>query len=433
MLNRRFAWGIGICLTTILGVSTFVNAQEWSNWRGPHLNGTANPGSYPLEWGLEKNLRWQADLPGKSGSSPIVWNDKLLVTLPIDDMNGVICLNQAGDELWRKALGSASPAKHKKGSGANPSPVTDGKTIIVYYKSGDFAGLDWDGKILWHENLQTNYGEDTLWWDLGTSPVLTSKYVVVACMQTGPSYLAAFDKLTGKEVWKVDRNLDAPEEAAQSYSTPVVTTFAGQEQIVVVGADHVTCHDAETGTELWRVGGLNPDGDKYFRSIASPVIEEDIVIAPYARGKSLTAIKLGGSGDVAGSHVLWTKELGADVPTPAARDGKVYVCGDKGSVACLDVKTGDEIWSRQLDKNRNAYSSSPILAGDLLYLVREDATTFVVDSQTGDVKAENALGDDEFCISTPVLINNEIFLRTFDRLFCIESAKQAVSTTSVNQ
>jgi len=427
-ISQRLIAGVSLFGALVLVTGSLSAADEWSNWRGPSLDGNADPGSYPVEWSSEKNLRWTVEMPGKGGSTPIVWDDNVVVTAPIDELNGVLCLNREGKELWRTTLGPAAPGKHRKGSGTNPSPVTDGKSLIVYFKSGDFAALDWEGNILWHENLQTRYGEDTLWWDIGTSPVLTEKYVVVACMQTGPSYLAAFDRETGKEVWKVDRNLGAPEEAAQSYTTPVVTIHEGQEQIVVLGADHVTCHDAENGAELWRVGGLNPDEDKYFRSIASPVMSGDIVIAPYARGNTLTAIRMGGSGDVTQSHVLWTKPIGADVPTPAARDGKVYLGSDKGNLYCLDAVTGEEIWATQLEKNRNAFSSSLILANDLLYFVREDARTFVVDVNTGELKSNNEIGDDEFCISTPVLIDNEILLRTFDRLFCIEDLKEAVSS-----
>ncbi|WP_437187411.1 PQQ-binding-like beta-propeller repeat protein [Planctomicrobium sp. SH668] len=431
MSFRSLTRGCGFFMFVAMIAGNALSAENWPSWRGPRQDGTADSGNYAVQWNAEKNVRWSIDLPGKAGSTPIVWDDKIIVTLPIDDQNGVICLDRNGKELWRTFLNTAAPGKHKKGSGANPSPVTDGERVFVYFKSGDFAALDFDGNILWQQNLQTMYGEDTLWWDLGTSPVLTSKYVVVACMHSGPSYIAAFDPATGKEVWKTDRNLDAPEEAAQSYSTPIVTSFEGQEQIVTLGADHVTCHAAETGEELWRIGGMNPDQDKYFRSIASPVVAEGIVIAPYARGNTVTAIRLGGKGDVTRSHIVWTKGLGSDVPTPTARDGKVYLCGDKGVVVCLDVKTGDEVWTTNLPKNRNAYSSSPVLAGDSLYVVREDATSFVLDiANGGTLQMENELQDDEFCISTPVLTNNEILLRTFDRLFCIEAGNLAATRSA---
>jgi hypothetical protein len=218
----------------------------------------------------------------------------------------------------------ARAGKHKKATGANSSPVTDGECVWVYFKSGELACLDLaTGAERWRVNLQERFGEDTLWWDLGTSPVLTAKAVVVAVMQTGPSYLAAFDRVTGELRWKHDRDVPAPEEAAQSYSTPLVTagdSTRGEpaELLVVLGADHVTAHDAANGTELWRVGGLNPEANGFFRSIASPVLAGDLVIAPYARGGTITAIRRGGSGDVTGSHLAWVRrDIGADVPTPA--------------------------------------------------------------------------------------------------------------------
>ncbi|SFI28961.1 outer membrane protein assembly factor BamB family protein [Planctomicrobium piriforme] len=418
-----------LVLLSVLGWGPvqILSADDWTNWRGPHFDGTVDPGNYPIEWSPKKNVAWSVGLPGKSGSTPVVWQDKLAMTVPIEGQNGVIAFDRSGKELWKVTLGAERAGKHKKGSGANSSPVADANRIYVYFKSGDFAAVDWSGKVLWHENLQKNYGEDTLWWDLGTSPVLTSKHVVVACVQSGPSYLAAFDPATGKEVWKVDRQLDAPEEAAQSYSTPIVTTYKGQEQIIVLGADHVTCHDAANGKELWRVGNLNPDRERYFRSIASPVMAGDIVIAPYARGKTVTAIRMGGSGDVTNSHVLWTKPLGADVPTPAVENGKVYLCSDKGSITCLAVETGEELWTEALEKNRTAYSSSPVIAGNFLYFIREDGRTFVIDLAEHKVKAENSLGENEYVLATPVFVDQEIFLRTFERLFCIQSAGKKVS------
>ena len=60
----------------------------------------------------------------------------------------------------------------------------------------------------------------------------------------------------------------------------------------MLGADHVTARDAADGREIWRVGGLNPEGNTFFRSIASPVVSGEFVIAPYARGNTVTAIRV---------------------------------------------------------------------------------------------------------------------------------------------
>ncbi|HIA19645.1 MAG TPA: hypothetical protein EYN70_09570, partial [Planctomycetaceae bacterium] len=346
-------------------------------------------------------------------------NDHIFVTAAQDDKNLVYCLDRKGKLLWEATIGNCRKVRHKKGSSCNPSPTTDGKYVFVYFKSGDFACLDFQGKVLWRKNLQEDFGKDTLWFDLGTSPVLTRNLVVIACIHSGPSYLAGFDKATGKTVWKQDRNLNAPEEAAQTYASPIVMTENGKETIIALGADHVTAHNAVTGKEIWRVGDLNPKSNRLFRSIASPVANNNMVIAPYARGKTLTAIKSGGTGDVTASHVRWTKSgVSADVPTPIAYQGKVYVCTDRGKVICLDIETGKEAWSHQLPKGRGAFSASPILADGRFYLVREDGTTFVLQGK-GDVKllATNKL--DEFITATPVFADGQILLRTFDHLYCI--------------
>ncbi len=395
-------------------------ADNWPNWRGPNYDGTAPGAKYPVKWNATDNVAWKVALPGKGSSTPVVWGEQIFLTYGVEGKNVVACYDRKGKPTWTTQVGQEKPGKHKKATGSNPSAVTDGKHVFVYFKSGDLACLSLDGKVVWEHNLQKSFGEDTLWWDLGTSPVVTQSHVVVAVMHSGPSFLVAYDKETGKQVWKQDRNLDAPSEAAQSYSTPVVLKQGDKELLVVLGADHVTAHEATTGKELWRVGGLNPTGHQYFRSISSAVVNGNMVIAPYARGASLTGIKLGGMGDVTKSHVAWSLEgIGADVPTPVAKDGRVFVCTDKGDIACLDAVSGKTIWKGQVERNRNAYSSSPILAGGNLYLTREDGKTFVISA--GDefkVIGENALND-EFTVATPVFVDGQILIRTLDNLYCI--------------
>ena len=407
------------CLvSTLIFVSTS-HAEQWPQWRGPYSNGVADGKGYPTQWSADKNISWKFKLPERGSSTPAVWNEHIFLTGARDDSNLVTCLDRQGKDRWEATIGKTRNVRHKKGSSCNPSPATDGKYVFVYFKSGDFACLDYQGKIVWQKNLQKDYGKDTLWFDLGTSPVLTKNLVVVACIHSGPSYLAGFDKATGKLRWKADRNLDAPEEAAQTYSSPVVITENGRETIFVLGADHVTAHDGTTGKERWRVGDLNPESNRLFRSIASPVATSKMVIAPYARGKTLTAIQTGGSGNVTKSHVRWTKSgVSADVPTPIAYQGKVYVCNDRGKFTCLDMTTGEELWSQQLPKGRGGFSASPILADGHFYLAREDGTTFVLENKaTGKVLATNKL--DGFVTATPVFADGQILLRTFEHLYCI--------------
>ncbi|MEM7392260.1 MAG: PQQ-binding-like beta-propeller repeat protein, partial [Verrucomicrobiota bacterium] len=381
---------MGVALATM---STCAFGGTWPEWRGPAHNGVSTAKNIPTTWSKTENVAWKVELPGRSGSSPIVWDDKIFLTTPGDGRNLLICLNQDGQEVWKADLGAEKKGKHKKGSGSNPSPATDGKHIYVYFKSGDLACVDFSGKTVWKINLQKKYGEDTLWWDLGTSPVLTEDLVVVACMQSdpSPSYIAGFSKKDGKEVWKTDRNMKAPVEANQAYSTPVLVKDNGKSLLVTLGADWLTAHHAGSGKEIWRVGGLNPTNHKYFRSISGPVVSDGIAIAPYARGATLTAVKMGGEGDVTESHVAWTKKgVSADVPTPAAENGRVYVCTDKGEVHCLDIKNGKTIWGERLAKSRSAVSASPVLVDGKIVVTREDGTTFILaQGDSFEVLAEN--------------------------------------------
>ena len=417
---KRLATSLLLSLA-LLGTA---RADNWPNWRGPNFDGVAPGKGYPTNWSATENVRWKTKLPGPGASTPIVWGERIFLTCAVEANNTAVCLDRDGKIVWQTPIGEKSRSgKNPKATGSNPSAVTDGEHVFFYFKSGDLACLDLAGKIVWEKNLQAEYGEDTLWWDLGTSPVLTKDHVVVAVMHSGPSFLLALDKETGKVAWKQNRKTDAPSEAAQSYSTPVVIRDGDQELIVVLGADYVTAHDGKSGKELWRVGTLNPGANGFFRSISSASARDGIVVAPYARGGTVTAIKLGGSGNVTSSHVVWERdELGSDVPTPAVHEGRVYICGNnqqKGKVTCLDLKTGKTIWTGNVEEKNTEYSSSPVIADGKLYVTREDGATFVL--ALGDefkVLAKNTVNEDR-TVATPVFLDGQILIRTRENLYCI--------------
>ena len=405
---------------TLVLFATIAHADNWPGWRGPNGDGIVADGDYPTSWTGTENVTWKIDLNGRGASTPAVWGENIFLTLNRDGQNRLLCIKRDGEVRWDVEAGDSTRGKHGKASGSNPSCVTDGKLVFAYFKSGDLAAVDFSGKVLWQVNVQDKYGDDTLWWDLGTSPVLTQDLVIVTVMQTGPSFLVAYDKQSGDVAWKQDRNLGAPVEAAQSYTTPLVANVGGEERVYVLGADFVTAHQAANGKELWRVGGLNPTQHQYFRSISSPTLIDGVLIAPYARGASVTAIRLGGEGDVTDSHVLWTaKGVGADVPTPVAKDGWAYICRDGGQVVALNLKSGQATRQASLEKNRNKYSSSPVLAGDHLYVTREDGKTFVLDA-SDDLKVigSNDIGGEQ-TVASPVFVDGQILLRTYEHLYCI--------------
>ncbi len=412
------------CLGMILCVVHRVAADNWPNWRGPHQDGNAAGDHYPLEWSDSENIAWKYRLPGRGASTPAIWGDHIFLTFGEEGKNIGLCLDRQGNRRWQVELGQAAEVRHQKASSANSSPITDGERVYFYFKSGDLVAVDFAGKKVWQNNLQQEFAANTLWWDLGTSPVLSREFLIVAVQQTGDSYIVAFDKSTGKQAWKVDRNLHAPNESNQSYTTPLIIERDGEEQLIVLGADHVTAHAVRDGEELWRVGGLNPNGAQMFRSIASPLVHDELVLAPYARGKTLTAIRLGGQGDVTESHVVWESEEAADVPTPVCGAGnRLYICQDQTLVSCIRSDDGDFLWNNVLEKNRTAFSSSPVVAGGHVYLTREDGKTFVIkDAEQFQLVATNSVF--EQTVATPVFVDGRIYLRTYDHLYCIADANQ---------
>jgi outer membrane protein assembly factor BamB len=418
--NRHRHWFPCILIGLWLGGGSVRAQSEWPSWRGPNGNGTAETGSLPVQWSETEHVRWKFELPGRGASTPIDFAERWIVTMGIDGDNTVLAIDRDGKVAWKAMLGKERAAKHAKASSANSSPVTDGTYLFTYFKSGDLGCFTREGELVWSTNIQTRYGEDSLWWDLGTSPIVTEQAVIVTVMQTGPSFLVAFDKKTGKELWKADRWLDVREEANQSYTTPTLTRIDGQPAIVTVGADHVTAHRALDGQLLWKLGGFNPDNDGYFRSIASPVVSGDLVFCPYSRGNTLTAVKLTEKVSEA-QRVAWRMSFGSDVPTPAMWKGRLFLLSDKGVVTCLDPMSGETLWKENLPKSNKAYSSSPLIADGKMYCVREDAMTFVLgdlEAKQPKLLAQNGL--EGFAVASPVAIGNQLVLRTYEALYCFE-------------
>jgi outer membrane protein assembly factor BamB len=405
--------------------------DNWPQWRGPLGTGVAADGDYPVKFSGEEGLAWKIELPGPGSSTPAVWGDSIFVTCTIGGEDGVVCYDFDGQEKWRETLGEARAGKHRNGSGSNPSPVTDGKHLVVYYKSGRVACLDLKGEELWQQNLQEKYAKDTLWWDLGTSPVLVPDKAIIAVMQAGESYIVALDLATGNEAWKRSRQFERPEEYDQAYTTPTVTEMGGRPILVVWGADNLDGYDARTGNPVWFSGAhpnFNPENKAMWRVIASHAIGKDIAVVPWGRGRFLTAVKVGdGHEDLLPSSVLWTKEgVAGDVPTPVVDGERVYSLTDVGKVTCLDLKTGEEHWSADLPRSRNKFYASPVLAGDKLYCVHEGGMAFV--GRVGnkfELLAENDMG--ERVIATPVAVRGGLLIRGEKHLFRFEGEESSGS------
>ena len=390
---------------------------HWPRWRGPSDAGNAISGSYPKDLDPGK-AKWKVDLPGKGCSTPIVWGDYIFLTAPIDKKDAVLALDWQGKVRWQRPIAPWRKGKHRNGSSCNSSPTTDGERVYVFFKSGQLAALDFKGDTKWSTNLWERFGRDTLYWDYGTSPVLTRRDVIVTMMHDSGSYLAAFDKKTGDLRWKVDRNYETPVEGDHSYATPIVRREGDREVIVVWGAEHLTSHAAEDGALIWECGNFNPEKKPNWVAVSSAVIAGDVAIVPYGRGETLTGVKLGGRGNVSKANRLWsTKDSGSFVPSPAVADGKVYVLRDKGEIACVNPNTGETHWTNGLPRSPLKYYASPTIADGKLYAAREDGVVFVAQIKGKfEILSENDFG--QRIIASPVPVGNRLLLRGEEQVFC---------------
>ena len=404
------------------GLAEAEDGGNWPHWRGPRDNGSIGTGQYPVRWEAT-NALWRAALPGKGCSTPVVWERRIFVTAPTNGLDAALAFDWAGKEVWQRTFGQEERGRHRNGSGSNPSPATDGKGVYVYFKSGTLAALEPDGRVRWQTNLVEGFGPETLYWDQGTSPVLTAKDVVIARMHHGESWLAAFDQASGRLHWKVARNFETPVEGDNAYSTPLALQEGGREELLVWGGQHLTAHDAADGKVIWWSGDFNPESKPNWPAVASPVVAGGAVVVVACgradRGQPLLyGLKLGGAGDVTTTHRLWLrKDTGTFVPTPAEYEGRIYLLRDRGEFECLDPATGKTIWKDAFPKGSANYYASPLVAAGRVYAAREDGVVFVARVEGGfELLAENRMG--ERVIASPVPAGNRLLIRGEKNLYC---------------
>lgn len=423
-MSRRISLSVAL-----LTLTTMTLADNWPQWRGPQLNGVSTEKNLPVQWDQQTNVTWKLEMPAWSGSTPIIWQNRIFLNVAEGNDLYLWCVDRdQGSVLWKKHL-SGGNVKMRKQNMSSPSPVTDGVHVYVMTGTGVLTGFDFNGQELWRRDIQKDYGTFGLNWGYASSPLLHEDALYVQVLHgmhtDDPSYLLRIEKKSGKTLWRVERPTPAIRESPDSYTTPALLRYRGKTEIVVTGGDCMTGHDPATGKELWRANGFNPENNPFQRVVASAVVADGIVYAP-TRVRPLMAFRAGGRGDISESHRLWSFQDGPDVPTPVTDGAYFYVVNDKGIMWCLNAKTGKEVWGSQRLKP-GTYSSSPVLADGKLYVSNEDGLTTVVRAGPKfEILAENALED--YCLSSPAISDGQIFIRTTKHLYCI--GKRSVGRTA---
>jgi len=402
-------------------------ADNWPQWRGPTLDGVSKETGLPARWTATENVVWKLKLPGVGGSTPVVWDDRVLLTSEDGDAIVLLCVGTDGKVKWKKAFGKATPhARTDEGNGASATPSTDGKHVWAFAGSGELACFDLDGKEVWMFNLQDRYGRFDNQYGIHSTPVLHKDRLYLQLIHDGAAVVVALEKGTGKEVWKVERKSDGVAENKHSYASPSLWQKGDDAYLITHGNDYTIGHRLEDGKEIWRVTELNPKA-KYnptLRFVATPVATPELIVVPSAKNGAVVAVKPDAAGTVSpGSKgELWRKTSGTpDVPCPLVHDGLVYICREnQGILTVLDAKTGQQVYSERIYADR--YRASPVYADGKIYLSsRKGVVTVVKAGRTFEKLAENRLPDQ--MSASPAVANGRIYLRGFETLYCIGAAK----------
>lgn len=450
-MNRKLT---SLLFVLTLGFIAFVEFSSgaapntnWSAWRGNDGTGISAETALPTEWNTDKNIKWKAAIPGRGHSSPIVWGNRIFLTTDIegdvipgtkavahklegqdfvhpDSVGGnlkhtfkVLCLDRnSGKVLWEQTAyeGSVYDDRHRKGSYAAPTPVTDGKNVYVWF-GGEGDGLycyDYNGKLLW----KTSVGKiATVGMGPGTSPVLAEGVVVLQCDEDegAKSFIAGIDQKTGKELWRTPRKVQS------SWSTPLVVTAAGRTEVVTSGFEWIISYDPKTGKEIWKSKGLESN------AIPSPLTGHGLVYlyAGYPAKKTI-AIKLGGTGDLTGSsNIVWQYEKGtAYIPSSILYGDYLYLTTDRGILTCLDAKTGKVVYEGGRTPVPATFNASPVAFDEKILMTSEDGDTYVIKAgPKHEILATNSVGEPVY--ASPAISDGMIFIRGERNMYCISNKK----------
>ena len=445
-----------VARSSALLLATFARGDDWTAWRGPNGTGEA-VGDGPLHWSDEAGVRWVRGLPGRGCSTPIVVGDLIVLTAAIDvappsgaetggsDTPGddpeppksqasegfiraraaglfgeqsfvVLAIERASGAIaWIREVNRAWPHEGhhlQYGSFASRSVVSDGERFFASFGSFGVYCLDGTGEIVWRADpgvklaMRHGHGE-------GSSPALHGDRLVHVFDHEEGSFLVAWDKRTGEELWRTPR--DEPSTWAQ----PLVIEHGGRPQVVVNGENAVRSYDLATGAELWSRTGLGR------AVVASPVRCGELVIGMTAFQKStILAVRLGGEGVLGEQYVAWRADRGAAyTASPLLLGGDLFVVTDNGQISCFDAATGTPHYLLERLPRGTRVKASPVHAGGKIYVATEDGAVHVLAAKADalEVFATNVLEDEEF-IASPVVVDGLLFLRSMRRLYCIDGA-----------
>ena len=391
----------------LLFLSLFLSTSDWPQFRGPTGQGHSDEQGLPLIWSETTNVRWKAAIPGRGWSSPVVQGDHIWLTTATEDGKSLRALSvdrNSGAILQNVEVFHLKSAKltNSKNSFASPTPIVDGDRVYLHFGAFGTACITQAGQIVWKTRLEYDNGEH----GTGGSPVLYEDLLIISCDGNDVQFIVALDRLTGKVRWKKTR------EGYQAYTTPLIVSPPGGDQVISPGAFRAVAYEPRTGKELWQV--RYGEG---FSNVPTPVYGDGLVfICTGFQQPSLLAIHVDGKGDVTKSKVEWKTNRGVPLtPSPLLIGNALYLVTDTGVVTCLDAKTGKEYWRARLGGN---HSASPIYADGRIYFLSEEGDSVVL-APGKDFKLLATNHIEGRTLASMAVAGGSIFIRSETHLYSI--------------
>jgi len=341
---------------------------------------------------------------------------------------------KTGKTLWEKVAITAVPRqqRHIKASHANCTLAIDGKHVLAFFDSQGMYCFDMDGQLLWKKDMGLldagPFDATDLTWGFASSPILYDDKVYLQCDTRNQKFIAAYNADTGEQVWKTPRT-DVP-----SWGSPVIVQVDGRPQVVVNGWHRRAAYDALTGKEIWWMDG---GGDV---PTPTPFEAHDHLYFSSAHGRQrpLYVIKKSAVGDISlkgratsNKYVTWANlRRGAYQSTPLVLDDMLYVIQGNGVLTTYNALTGEQIYRELAGGERSAYSASPVAADGRIYFNSEFGKIHVVEAGA-EYKhlATNVMGDE--IMATPAIAGKSMFVRTRRFLWAVRNQGDVVTTQTV--
>lgn len=422
---RLIAWGL--CATATLSEAS----ENWPQFRGPNRDAVSPDARVPVKWSAGENLRWKLALPGAGASSPVVWEDKVFVTCfsgqkDSGDVSGlvrhVVAVDKtSGRVLWQRQYPTPHPEDPWEGmirehGYASATPVADATGLYVHFGKGGVVALDFDGREKWRAD--TGRESNQRRWGAGGSPLLWQNLVVVNASDESQA-LIAFDKATGKQVWKQESSL-----LDLAFSSPhVLRRKDGREDLLFAAPGELWGLNPASGKLRWYAetgltGNVSPD----------PVLlGETVFVFGGFPGTGRVAVRAGTKGAGAAGDLLWRDNTSSYVPTPVLYGEHLYVVNDQGFAWCVEASSGREIYRERVGGGSGGrgrgkpFYASPVVAGNRLYAVSRRQGTFVIAAEPRfQILATNVIAEDETDFNaSPAISGGCLFLRSNQALYCI--------------